>query len=194
LIDVGGALYGTTQDGGACPFGGSCGTVFSITPEGSEKVLHSFGKGSDGAVPQAGLIDVAGTLYGTTVAGGEYGGEYGYGTVFSITTSGTEKVLHSFGKGSDGKEPFAGLIDVNGTLYGTTSAGGAQDKASCYSLSCGTVFSITPQGSEKVLHSFGKGSDGQFPRADLTYENGRLIGTTSNGGTYRYGTVFALKL
>ncbi len=68
------------------------------------------------------MIDVNGTLYGTTLRGGAYG-RRGDGTVFSITTSGTEKVLHSFGKGSDGVDPEAGLIDVKGTLYGTTSEG-----------------------------------------------------------------------
>lgn len=61
---------------------------------------------------------------------------YGDGTVFSISRSGTEKVLHSFGSGSDGKPPTAGLIDVNGTLYGTTFVGGTHGK--------GTVFALTP--------------------------------------------------
>ncbi len=144
LVDVRGTLYGTTAYGGtyACYLGSSCGTVFSITLEGSEKVLHSFGNGTDGAEPQARLLGVNGTLYGTTVGGGKYGIKYGGdGTVFSITRSGTEKVLHSFGEGTDGNSPFAGLIDVDGTFFGTTSAGGAHD--SCTSNSCGTVFSIT---------------------------------------------------
>jgi uncharacterized repeat protein (TIGR03803 family) len=85
-------------------------------------VLYSFKRGNDGADPHAGLIKVKGTLYGTA----EYGGGPCHarclgGTVFAITTSGAEAVLHSFIDSSgDGKDPRAGLIDVTGTLYGTT--------------------------------------------------------------------------
>jgi uncharacterized repeat protein (TIGR03803 family) len=184
LIEVRGMLYGTTHNGGKyhrCTFG--CGTVFSITQGGKEKVLHRFGVGSDGAFPSA-LIDVGGTLYGTTSAGGAYGG----GTAFSVTPSGTEKVLHSFSGRSDGAGPVAPLINVKGTLYGTTEYGDAY----C-SGGCGTVFSLTPSGTEKVLHSFGSGADGVHPVAALTNVDGRLYGTTTGGGTHNHGTVFALK-
>ena len=126
LIDVGGILYGTTNNGGTfrdpktCYFG--CGTVFSITTSGVVKVLHSFGGAEDGKYPaQAGLVDVGGTLYGTTSAGGAFGD----GTVFSITTDGVENVLHSFGGQGDGSDPIGGsLLEVRGTLYGTTWSGG----------------------------------------------------------------------
>jgi uncharacterized repeat protein (TIGR03803 family) len=184
LIDVGGTLYGTTAKGGASAVCNSgCGTVFSITTGGKMKLLHSFGGGSDGASPEAGLIDVNGTLYGTTREGGTYNG----GTVFSITIGGTENVLHSFGSGSDGASPDAGLIDVDGTLYGTTTYGGTH--ARCVS-GCGTVFSITRSGSEKVLHSFDD-TDGSLPHAGLIAVNGTLYGTTSSGGKYEQGTVFS---
>jgi uncharacterized repeat protein (TIGR03803 family) len=73
----------------------------------------------DGEYPNAGLINVNNTLYGTTYGGGAYDD----GTVFSITTSGKTTVLHSFGMTGDGEYPNAGLIDVGGTLYGTTPAG-----------------------------------------------------------------------
>src|SRR5579883_2534640 len=110
-----------------------------------------------GKYPQAPLIDVAGILYGTTNNGGAFRGrktcQGGCGTVFSITTSGVVKVLHSFGNAQDGEYPAqAGLVDVGGTLYGTTSAGGA--------FGGGTVFSITTGGVENVLHSFGGQGDG----------------------------------
>lgn len=187
LLDVGGMLYGTTADQGLH----HAGTLFRMTPSGREKVLHSFGGGTDGAKPLASLIAVNGTLYGTTEFGGVYGsGSLGRGTVFSITTGGTEKVLHSFGSGTDGSDPnAAALVDVKGTLYGTTLTGGSH---SCGSSRCGTVFSITPNGTEKVLHSFGSGSDGGNPAAGLTDVNGTLFGTTINGGTNGEGTVFAL--
>ena len=66
-------------------------------------------------MPEGALIHINGKLYGTTMEGGADGNN---GTVFSITTSGTEKVLHSFAGGSsfDSSEPFDSLIDVNGTL------------------------------------------------------------------------------
>ncbi len=144
-------------------------------------ILHEFGSAGDGTNPSAGLIDVEGTLYGTTAKGGTNG----YGTVFSLTTSGAETVLHSFGGSGDGAQPVAALLDVNGTLYGTTSAGGATHNA-------GTVFSITPDGTEKVLHSFDfAGNGGAAPVAGLIDVDGTLYGTTSAGGSGS-GTVFGI--
>ncbi|MFZ0574133.1 MAG: choice-of-anchor tandem repeat GloVer-containing protein [Candidatus Cybelea sp.] len=102
-------------------------------------VLYSFEGGSgDGEFPFAGLLNVKGTLYGTTYFGGATEG----GTVFEITPSGTETVLYSFKGGSsgDGTLPEAGLIDADGTLYGTTSVGGAHD--------LGTVYATTRSGYE----------------------------------------------
>ena len=193
LIDVSGTLYGTTEAGGGVGCDGyGCGTVFSITASGKETVLHSFGgAGSgDGAEPSAGLVNVNGTLYGTTYSGNASGV---YGTVFAITPSGKETVLHGFkGSPSDGAEPWAGLVNVNGTLYGTTSVGGAN---SCQSSNqgCGTVFSITPSGTENVLYSFKGGtSDGGVPRASLLNVNGTIYGTTYYGGENGGGTVFSI--
>jgi uncharacterized repeat protein (TIGR03803 family) len=183
LTNVKGMLYGTTTYGGAYRDG----TVFSITPSGTEKVLHSFTAFPEGEFPQASLIDVKGMLYGTT----ESGGKHGYGTVFSITPGGTEKVLYSFRHPPDGNYPVASLIDVNGTLYGTTANGGA-DNCGGYFGSCGTVFSITTSGTEKVVHSFSNAPDGFHPIAGLTDVSGTLYGTTQYGGTSGWGTVFAL--
>jgi uncharacterized repeat protein (TIGR03803 family) len=150
-------------------------------------VLHPFGRFmGDGANPLADLIDVKGTLYGTTVAGGD---SCCSGTVFSITTSGKEKTLHSFGASAayDGYDPVARLLDVNGTLYGTTVFGGRTNSA-------GTVFSITLRGKEKVLHSFDyNGLGGSEPQAGLIDVNGMLYGTTSGDDDYYgYGNVFSI--
>jgi uncharacterized repeat protein (TIGR03803 family) len=174
LIDLNGTLYGTTVAGGSyleC-FGG-CGTVFTITLSGKEKVLHNFASGSDGANPGASLLAEKGVLYGTTEYGG---GEDNFGTVFKISTTGIEKVLHSFGYDDhgfyyyDGANPVASLIDVKGKLYGTTSSGGSNGQ--------GTVFKISTSGKEKVLHSFELYLDAAVPVANLVNVNGTLYGTT----------------
>lgn len=186
LLNVKGTLYGTTFNGGAhsCGSIGYCGTVFSITTSGTETVLYSFKGPPDGALPVAGLVNVNGTLYGTT----DSGDPNGYGTVFGVTTSGTEKLLYSF-KGVNGAGPMASLVSVKGTLYGTTYVGGANDY--------GTVFSFTPSGTEKVLYSFQGDPDGAYPVAGLVDVKGTLYGTTYNGGAHscefeNCGTVFSL--
>jgi uncharacterized repeat protein (TIGR03803 family) len=190
LTNLNGALYGTTQAGGSssCDYYG-CGTIFKITLSGKESVLHSFGFNRDGKDPFAGLVNVKGTLYGTTA----FGGAHDDGIVFAITPSGKETILHSFkGGASDGAEPWAGLVDVNGTLYGTTVVGGGVT-SNCKQLDgCGTVFSITPSGKERLLHSFGASGDGGEPEAALLNVNGNLYGTTYYGGTQGAGTVFSI--
>jgi uncharacterized repeat protein (TIGR03803 family) len=187
LVNVNGTLYGTTVHGGT----DGDGTVFTITTSGAESVLYSFKGGSgDGEHPmQAALLDVNGKLYGTTPRGGTNG----RGTVFSITTSGKETVLHNFGGSRDGALPYGGLLNVNGTLYGTTSNGGS---GSCLRYSnvhgCGTVFKTTTSGKETVLHSFGGSGDGKYPYAGLIDVNGTLYGTATAGGAKDAGAVFSL--
>lgn len=128
----------------------------------------------DGSNPTAGLTDVNGILYGTTAYAGNGGLGAPYGTVFSVTTGGAEKVLHTFTYG-DGENPsYGNLRDINGTLYGTTPSGGT--------TGFGTVFKITTTGSEKVLYSFKSGLDGATPYASPIDVNGKLYGTTSAGG------------
>ncbi len=195
LVDVGGTLYGTTYQGGVYGSFGNWGTLFSITRNGKLKVLHSFGKGNDGWYPSAELIDVEGTLYGTTKGGGtgRCGGGYGgCGTVFSITTAGKERVLHYF-NGRDGNFPVASLIDVGGSLYGTTPNGGVNQCSRAYGT-CGTVFSIRRDGEEEVLQRFRKGNDGGwYPLVRLTYKSGSFFGTTKFGGAHNGGVVFSLQ-
>jgi len=181
LIDVKGKLYGTTEYGGrvkACDINRyGCGTVFSVDRDtGAEKVLYSFTGGTDGAYPTANLINVDGTLYGTT----RYSGPSGGGTAFALDPgTGAMTVLHAFGGSTDGFFPVAGLIDVNGLLYGTTEWGGAHGG--------GTIFSLDPNtDAETVLYSFCPTgfpcADGEVPAASLTYVNGTFYGTTYMGG------------
>jgi len=151
-------------------------------------VLYSFKGGSgDGSNPEADLINVKGTLYGTTYRGGAASSGDGDGTVFSITRSGTETVFHTFGGSGDGRYPQAALINVKGTFYGTTYRGGAPS-----TNGDGTVFSITPSGTETVLHSFGGSGDGSNPEADLINAKGTLYGTTFYGGAGGSGAFFSI--
>ena len=208
IFDATGNLYGTTAAGGEyspyCLY--QCGTVFKLAPgtDGTwiETVLYSFKGGTDGYSPQAGLVfDAAGNLYGTTSGGGGTGcSGYGCGTVFQLTpgTNGnwTETVLHSFqDNGKDGVFPYANLIFGGaGNLYGTTASGGSGAHHD------GTAFQLTPGGNgtwtEKVLHTFSgldPGKDGGMPRAGLVLDAaGSMYGTTWEGGTSGYGTVFQL--
>lgn len=183
-IDVRGTLYGTTANDGKY----GRGTVFAISPSGTETVLYSFKGGTkDGAGPLSALFDGHGVFYGTTWSGGSSphcGG--GCGTVYAITPAGKETIVHSFKGGTeDGAYPHAGVVDARGTLYGTTNLGGAK--------SIGTVFAITGSGKESVLHSFvGGTADGDYPVATLLYANRTLYGTTFYGGSSGAGTVFAL--
>jgi|HubBroStandDraft_4_1064222.scaffolds.fasta_scaffold00105_9 uncharacterized repeat protein (TIGR03803 family) len=180
LIYVKGKLYGTTYNGGTS----GAGTVFSITTSGKEKVLHSFGSGSDGTSPQADLFSYGGALYGTTYSGGAHG----VGTVFKITLSGTESVVYSFkGLPTDGSSPRAGVIFYKNAFYGTTYSGGIGT-----STSDGTVFKVTRSGKETVVHTFTGNPDGSNPSGDLLAYNNSLYGTTDTGGSYGGGTVFKI--
>jgi uncharacterized repeat protein (TIGR03803 family) len=140
IKDKNGGLYGTTYAGGA----NDEGVVFMLSASGgkwTETVLHEFNSSNeDGANPRAGLAwGSSGTLYGTTAEGGTPGYP-GVGTVFELTQSGsvwTETILHSFEGSSDGSFPQGDVVvDRDGTLYGTTNAGGMKNM--------GTVWKISP--------------------------------------------------
>ena len=179
-------LYGTTHIGGAA----NAGTVFSLDTDGTEKVLYSFKGGTDGANPSAGLIEVDGAFFGTTEEGGCL--HRSCGTLFRVTNTGKEHVLHVFGGNTTdqkGGRPVAGLLEVGDKLYGTTRTDGKGHS--------GTIFSINSVGNVNytVVHNFaGQPNDGEYPRAALIDVNGTLYGTTSYGGEYNGGTVFKLKL
>ena len=144
-----GALYGTTPLGGMTSTGCStgCGTVFRITTSGDLTTLHFFNH-ADGASPEGGLIQGSdGNLYGTTAVGGAAE----FGTIFRIDTAGTLTTLDSFRGGTDGANPWAALLQASdGSVYGTTSAGGGPT-VDC-SDGCGTVFK-SDASARTTLHS-----------------------------------------
>lgn len=175
-IDGAGNLYGTTYAGGT---GG--GVVYRLTPDGTETVLHSFGGGDDGVAPLGGVIfDSAGNLYGTTAGGGASNA----GTVYRLSSDGTETVLYSFEGNSDGNDPTGSLAsDSSGNLYGTTYYGGDMTAPECDGEGCGTVFELKTNGQKVTLHTFTNEPDGQWPADGVTLDNhGNLFGTTRFGG------------
>jgi len=182
--DKAGNFYGTT---GGCGAAGK-GVVFELSPQGTETVLHNFAGGSsDGQSPEYGslLIDKLGNLYGVT----QQGGTSGQGVVYRLSKSGF-KVLHSFAGGTtDGCFPFGSVaMDKNGNLYGTTEY--------CGSSNNGTVWKLSKNGTETVLHSFaGTPTDGQIPLAGVTLDaKGNLYGNTNGGGANNRGTVYTLNI
>jgi uncharacterized repeat protein (TIGR03803 family) len=182
-----GNFYGTTTDGGS----NNAGIVFRISPDGNCTNLYSFGgPPNDGANPYGSLAQGSdGNFYGTTINGGT---NYA-GTVFRISPGGSYTLLHNFaGHPTDGAGP-AGLVQgSDGNFYGMSNGGGS---GGC-SGGCGTVFRITPSGSETVLYSLGSQTEdgtGPYLSAGLVQgSDGNFYGTTMSGGTNNAGTVFKL--
>ncbi len=155
-----------------------------MTENGTETVLHSFAGGtSDGCYPHGSLLmDSEGNLYGTT----DECGTSGLGTVFKVSKTGKETVLHSFAGGTtDGDYPFyAGLLmDTEGNLYGNTYYGGASNE--------GVVYKLSKKGTLTVLHSFAGGTDGCYPYGTPIMDSrGNLYGTTEHCGASSVGIVW----
>jgi len=172
-------FYGTTWAGGS----NGVGTVFRISSNGNLTNLYSFTGGSDGNTPQAGLVQgFDGSFYGTTV----YGGDFGGGNVYRITSLGIPTNLYSFTFGSDGYYPQAGLVQgSNSNFYGTILNGG--------DAGWGTVFWISSSGTLSTIYPFTGGNDGGAPDAGLIRgSDGSFYGTTLYGGAYGSGTVFGI--
>jgi uncharacterized repeat protein (TIGR03803 family) len=205
LILAGNTLYGTAEFGG--PFegwtGSGDGTVFAVNTDGTGfRNLHDFTAmtynsidqytNSDGAHPVGGLSVSDSILYGIA----QIGGSDSLGTVFKVSTNGTGfTVLHTFTGGGDGANPFARLLVSGNSLYGTAELGGSSDN--------GTVFALNTDGTRFTnLHTFsatsalpsrgGTNIDGAGPVAGLTLSGNTLYGTTSYGGIWGNGTVFAV--
>ena len=130
-------------------------------------------------------------LYGTTSSDGANG----YGSVFTVSTRGKERVLYNFKGGSDAGSPEAGLTPFNGELYGATLSGGG---TGCGGSGCGAVFAVTPAGTERVIYGFQGGSDGERLYSGVTALRRKLYGATLLGGSgcgsSGCGTIYELSL
>jgi uncharacterized repeat protein (TIGR03803 family) len=200
IVGPDGNLYGTTIAGGTA----GAGTVFRLQPPATackayscpwtETVLYSFQGGSDGANPQYGdlTFDQAGNIYGTT----PYGGSGNSGVVYELSpTNGswTETILHTF-DGSDGYEPYAGVIfDSAGNLYGTGSGGGVGN---------GNVYKLTHSGSgwvESTIHDFafpggaygGLISDSSGTLYGITFFTPQVYELSPTNGGWTYSVLYS---
>jgi len=208
--DSSGNLYGVTSYGGIvnsqCADG--CGTVFEVSPSTSgwtESVIYSFtGANGDGYFPWGLAADAAGNLYGVTEWGGSSNSSVNCvplcGTVFKLSPGASGwsyQVIHSFQGGShDGAFPATNIVlDKQGNIYGTTSAGGIGVPA-CYGAGCGTVWELSPTASgawkEKIIHNFLGMGYGAFPHGLTIDVNGNIYGATWYGGNAQQGTVYKL--
>ena len=163
--------------------------MFALIPTGTnsqETVLYKFGGSpSDGSNPAGGLRWVDGTFYGTT----QYGGKYNFGTIFTISTSGKERVIWSFaGPPGDGAYPVANLVPLNCPsrceIYGVTSQGGTAN--------VGTIFKLVPGGTkplEQPVHSFTQ-AEGDSP-VGLAAHQSMLYGAASADGADKRGSLFS---
>jgi len=209
-----GNFYGTALEGGGptfCPSGGSCGTIFKMSPSGKFSVLYDFclqgAPCHDGSNPFGGLVQGSdGNFYGTTLFGGT---SAFYGTIFKITPSGTLTTLYRFcskANCADGVAPEGTLVEgTDGNFYGTTQAGG---RPGCTNVDtgltgCGTIFRITPAGKLTTLYGFCPQKncpDGALPQAGLFQAtDGNFYGTTIYGGAHdcyniTCGTVYRLSV
>jgi uncharacterized repeat protein (TIGR03803 family) len=178
-----GYFYGTTLYGGA----NDDGTIFAITPAGELYTLHSFDY-TDGQYPYGGLFQATdGDFWGTT----ELGGSQRFGTVFKMSPAGVLTTVYGLGLAVDGANPYDGVVEAtDGNFYGTTLYGGSNYD--------GTVFKLTPGGTLTSLYGFGSMHSQPvpaFPIAPLIQAtDGRLYGTTSDGGNPGPGAIFRITL
>jgi uncharacterized repeat protein (TIGR03803 family) len=190
IVDADGNLYGVTAGGGSyygcAGYYAGCGTVFELVKANGwqEQILHTFIYGlTDGQNPSGKLLfDGHGNLYGTTWAGGK--GTYGWyhGTAFEMKPSNgtwTERLIYSFCSQvncDDGSQPGAGVIEINGKLYGTSWLGGPSGYY-------GTVFELKESATTWLENSYAFDiTDGAEPVAPVLYREGALYGVTEQGG------------
>jgi uncharacterized repeat protein (TIGR03803 family)/VCBS repeat-containing protein len=194
-----GRFYGTSQYGGTVDSAhGSEGFVFRLESDGTITVLHDF-NGSNGQWPQTDLMLASdGNLYGATMAGGGGGGNNcsynGCGTIFRVVLPvGTVETIHAFGL-ADGNAPLDGhLTEIDGTLYGVTSSGGALANGAA---NLGTIFSLSLDGTFTSLFVF-DGVIGCEPHGSLVVaRDGNFYGTTVGcaglSGANQTGTIFRM--
>jgi uncharacterized repeat protein (TIGR03803 family) len=193
-FDTAGALYGTTEFGGAH----GAGTVFQMKPSKGNwkyKVIHGFPGSPGGYYPVGGLTQGKhGYYYGTTYYGGA---TFNAGTVYRLFQARgvwVGQTIFTFSGGALGTYPDSSLTeDAAGNFFGTTYQGGDFNLGVVYELKAGK----NDKYSYRVLYSFKGNPDGNTPYygAGVSLDaKGDLFGTTYYGGTNNAGAAYELKL
>ncbi len=188
-------IFGTAQQGGSSNYG----VVFELASPAqagspwTETVIYNFLDGADGGWPISGVIaGKKGLLYGTAFIGGDSGN----GVVFQLAPPAsaggawTEKVVHAFQGGNDGRDPDTPLVrDKNGALYGATYQDGQYE--------FGVVYKLTPSSgsgpwTNTILYAFQDGNDGAAPGGLVLDSAGAVYGPTTVGGLYNAGLIYRL--
>lgn len=154
--------------------------TFSAAHAQTLTTLLAF-NGTDGSEPfQSNLLDVGGTLYGTTGAGGTYNA----GTIFKLDSSGKETVIYNFTGGADGSQPSSGLTldSTTGNVYGTTFYGGDSSCVLSATPGCGVVYKLTQKGKFSVFYTFTGSTDGALPQGVIPDSAGNIYGPAFYGG------------
>ena len=189
-LDASGDLYGTIKGGGRF------GSVFELSGDNHEiqNTVFYF-NGDNGSAPLAGVFaDQSGNIFGTTADGGINSDgvdpNSGFGTVFQVSDSSFANLV-KFNNGingniNNGAEPFNLVFDAEGTVYGTTAAGGQDGR--------GTLFALTGTNHDILTTLFNfNGTNGDFPMGGLVMDSvGNIYGTTAHGGSLGMGTLYEL--
>jgi uncharacterized repeat protein (TIGR03803 family) len=182
VIDGSGNLYGTASSAGP----GACGTVFQLAPSQTGwtyTVLHAFTNDSDGCMPQG---DLYGLIYGTTA----YGGHYGQGTVYYISTSGGDYTPERF-NGSDGSFPTGiGNCPPWGICGSTNSGGVRYSGGTVYLWLDGIGNGLDPTA---IINFNDQGKGGYQPIGNVASDGWNMYVTTSYGGSHHSGAVYQVK-
>ena len=184
-----GNFYGVAGFGGAFGYG----TVFQATAAGTVTTLHSFDL-THGSTPSPGVIQgTDGNFYGTTAHGGIGTSCFALpcGVVYKITTNGVFKLLHNFNI-SQGDYPGFLVQASNGSFYGMTQYGGLIKATTC-PLGCGTLYSITANGTYQTVYQFQHFDGGNSSGGLVLATDGKFYGESPDDPTF-VGQIFTLTL
>lgn len=144
-------------------------------------IIHHFsGATANGKNPYGSLIEASnGLFYGST----GLGGSNATGVIYSANGSGGYGVITSLPSNCTNNR--GNLLEVSNGLFYALSIG-------TVITNYGTIYSCNTSGSIGIVYQFSGTTDGAYPYGSLIKaSNGLLYGTTNQGGTFNYGTIFS---
>jgi uncharacterized repeat protein (TIGR03803 family) len=172
----GGNMFGVSKGGP------QAGTFFVLSPAGAMKGLHSF-TNLEGTPSGPLLLANDGNFYGTTTGSVQ-------DNLYKVTHTAAVTVLHSFPGGS---RPAGSLLQAsNGQIYGVVQIGSNPSGFGfVYRMPLTGAGANTPV----IIHTFAGVPDGARPVGGLIQaSDGNIYGTSAQGGTFGFGTIFKVTL